>query len=739
MKLQPAAYTDDATPAHAAERMFGLLATLRGGRILLNDIEHPDRSEVVGPGYPAPLPRTFAMISDILSGLDLPDDLDRPLRLRGVLEMKPDGTYISGWAALIGDPAPREVMLRTGTVEVALTAMTWRADLAQHGINQGRHAFRIQIPAALMDGKSHEIELVDTATGQVVARKSCSWSPPKRSYSDFQGFLRSSMTQPLVIAPFMEEDKRAFATMELIANRLAAQALAATDRPLVSVVMPVHDREGVVGTAIRSVLAQTYDAFELLVVDDGSSDGSVAAIEAFDDPRIRLHRLAQNRGVTVARNTALAAARGDIVAYLDSDNAWDARYLAATVGAFGALPDADALYSGLLLFRGEATAPYGVRYGHFNRALLENSNYIDNNVFAHRRSLLDRIGGFDEDLRRYVDYDLVLRAVEAGRVCSVPMLLCHYYFDKTLNAITDNPAHMGDMDRVKTRLVERTAAALERADAADLTHRVTVVIPNWQSLEDIRDCLDALSSRDWKGMLDIVVVDNLSDAAVIDWLRAQEATGRIRLIANDGNYGFTHAVNQGIAAADPASDIVLLNNDAIAQGGAIQALQRVAHARPDAGMTVPRQILPVGTPTVQTHVPYASVAWACDVNISAHHRNVGQVPLYHDGGVLELTYAAFFAVYIKRALIEAIGPLDAEYGRHYRSDRVYCDMMHTLTSMKMYYVPDAHFVHKLQKATQRLRETGAADAAFETMFRRNQWDAETAARFGYRFAEWDIF
>ena len=641
---------------------------------------------------------------------------------------------------MIGDPAPRTVVIRSGQTEIEVVAMTYRGDLLRRGINQGRHAFRIQIPAELMDGKTHQVQLIDKATGAVAVEKTCSWDKPRRSYTDFQGFLASSMTQPQIIAPFTEEDKRAFATMETIANRLAARALSAPNRPRVSVVMPVHNRAAVVPGAIRSVLAQTYPDFELLIVDDGSTDDSVAVIRGFDDPRIRLHVLDANSGVTAARNAALAAATGDIVAYLDSDNTWDPRYLAATVGAFAELPDTDAIYSGLLLYRGEAEAPYGMRYGHFNRSLLENVNYIDNNVFAHRRSFLGRLdGGFDEELRRYVDYDLVLRAADAGRIRSVPFLLCHYFFDKTMNAITDNPAHMGDMDRVKARLAARTAARLSEAHRADLTHPVTVVIPNWQSLEDIRDCLDALLSKDWKGLLEVIVVDNHSDAPVIEFLRLQQEQGRIRLIENDGNYGFTHAVNQGIAASRPGDDIVLLNNDAIAMGGALQALQQVCRSRADAGMTVPRQILPVGTKTVRTHVPFASILHDCDVNISAHHRNLGHLSLYHDGGVQELTYAAFFAVYIRRDLIEAIGPLDAEYGRHYRSDRVYCDLMHNLTDLKMYYVPDAYFVHKLQRATETLRDTGASTALFETMFRRNQWDRETAERLGYRLAEWDVF
>ena len=97
---------------------------------------------------------------------------------------------------------------------------------------------------------------------------------------------------------------------------------------------------------------------------------------------------------------------GKYIAYLDSDNLWDSRYLAAMIGAFLELPDAEAIYSGQLLFKGEQKHPFAVRFGSFNRSLLTNRNYIDINALCHTKELYNRIGGFDETLIRLVDYDL---------------------------------------------------------------------------------------------------------------------------------------------------------------------------------------------------------------------------------------------------------------------------------------------------------------------------------------------
>lgn len=92
--------------------------------------------------------------------------------------------------------------------------------------------------------------------------------------------------------------------------------------PYISVIMPVYNVERFVEDAIRSVLAQTFTDFELLIIDDCSPDGSIALCEQFDDPRIRIIRHPRNRGLAASRNTGIRHACGELLAFLDSDDLW---------------------------------------------------------------------------------------------------------------------------------------------------------------------------------------------------------------------------------------------------------------------------------------------------------------------------------------------------------------------------------------------------------------------------------
>lgn len=98
-------------------------------------------------------------------------------------------------------------------------------------------------------------------------------------------------------------------------------------QPLVSVIMPAYNCEQYIAQSIQSIINQTYKNWELVVVDDQSSDNTVSVINQFDDERIQLIQLEKNSGAAIARNTAIEAAKGDFLAFLDSDDLWHAQKL----------------------------------------------------------------------------------------------------------------------------------------------------------------------------------------------------------------------------------------------------------------------------------------------------------------------------------------------------------------------------------------------------------------------------
>lgn len=107
---------------------------------------------------------------------------------------------------------------------------------------------------------------------------------------------------------------------------------------MISVVIPLYNKEKQIAHTLQSVLNQTFQDFEIVIVDDGSTDGSVAEVKKFTDPRIRLiHQ--KNAGVAVARNSGIEAAKSDLIAFLDADDEWKPKYLATQYYLYQKYPE----------------------------------------------------------------------------------------------------------------------------------------------------------------------------------------------------------------------------------------------------------------------------------------------------------------------------------------------------------------------------------------------------------------
>lgn len=640
-----------------------------------------------------------------------------------------------GWIAKKNFANPVSGYLQIGEELIEIIGIDYREDLKKNGINNGKHGFCCKLPRKYFNKVSRTVKLLSFEKKNILAEKSFFFDNfSDRKFHNFQSFLQMSMVEPKIEAPFVEADKRIFATMEELSNFLERKALNLSDMPLVTVIMPVYNREKIVQRAISSVIQQSYQNYELIIIDDSSDDNTLRIISQYENDKIKIISLSKNCGVSNARNVGLEHSQGEYIAYLDSDNVWDPRFIATNIGAFSEIKDAEFLYSGCFLYSGNDFNPSGYRYGHFNKSLLENRNYIDNNTIFHKKSCLERLSGYDTNLKRFVDWDFALRASESTNMYSIPIILCHYYYDSADNTITKNNDLINHGKDVIKKKEARINKLLSINSGLKLTRSVSVIIPSWEALLDLQDCVNSLLNLSIFINLEVIIVDNNSSEKVVEYLqKISRSYKNISVIYLNQNYGYTLAVNKGIEASNRSNDILLLNNDAYVHEGAIQHLQ--FNCSDDFQMTVPMQILPARTKTIADHVPGADVSNQCDVNISAHHLNVINVPLYSPGDNFELNYAPFFAVYLKRELIDEAGFLNARTGRHYRSDRIFCDKIRLLYKKNIRYVYSSRILHKLQSSTESLKRTDKEQ--FDIMFSRNQWDPAMAKELNYEPLHWD--
>lgn len=195
----------------------------------------------------------------------------------------------------------------------------------------------------------------------------------------------------------------------------------------VTVVMPTYNRADKVAQAIRSALDQSHENLELIIVDDGSTDGTRNILKTYEsDPRVRVF---QNRhsGVSGARNTGLTNATGEVIFYLDSDNLWTRDFLKLMLIGLQ-ISKADCAY-GASRLQGPEGELIGYRGEPFNWDFCVNGNYVDMNVFCHRRHVTTESGLFDTTLKRMVDWDLILRYTKERGAIYCPVIGCIYLED----------------------------------------------------------------------------------------------------------------------------------------------------------------------------------------------------------------------------------------------------------------------------------------------------------------------
>jgi len=552
-----------------------------------------------------------------------------------------------------------------------------------------------------------------------------------RPSSTLAEYLRRAMIRPDLIGPDLSEyDLRIAAYMDGLKNRLAAEYAQTSQDDLISVVLIASDNTGMLADTLASVVMQSYEHWELIIANTGGNPDFESIVRQFNDSRITIIQIESERGLGQARNACLERAAGSVIAYIDDNSLWDPDCLLVLRNRLRA-SGARAVYAALALWEGfDPDARLGagfraIRFSPFNRSLIENQDYLSTTVLVHDRALLDEVGRFDTSLRSHLDWDWITRLTETTRPDAVPCVLGHHFQRRPSEDVA-----AGEHDE-ETALCEIRARLVGRSDwlqpfmtsdgsehvgfAVSRTTRdirkaklvalpiepVRILIPNYESLNELEMCLASIAEHT-SSPYEVLVIDNGSPDETYARLENMISSfERVRLIREDTAAGFSFAVNRGLSEiADGNEKILILNNDTLVTPAWLDELRYVLFKHADAGMAVPRQVLPAGSKAAKLHMPAANPHFECDINLSTQHDNVLDPEFDREDDIVELGFAPLFCGLIRPETIRALGGLDSGNGPHYRSDWILCEAIQRVLKQRILYTPHSKVYHLQGVATR---------------------------------------
>jgi glycosyltransferase involved in cell wall biosynthesis len=200
----------------------------------------------------------------------------------------------------------------------------------------------------------------------------------------------------------------------------------------VSVILPTYNRAQLIARSIRSVLSQTFESFELIVVDDGSTDDTEDLVGEFRDDRIKYVKMSGRNGASAARNTGIRIATADLIAYQDSDDEWMSTKLYEQLLKFAEQPEVGVVYSDMLRVTksGECSL---LSAPEFESGILDatTGRYRVQDIGIGsclvRRKAFDDVGLFNEDLPALEDLELLIRISQKWKMIKISRALVKYY------------------------------------------------------------------------------------------------------------------------------------------------------------------------------------------------------------------------------------------------------------------------------------------------------------------------
>ena len=406
-----------------------------------------------------------------------------------------------------------------------------------------------------------------------------------------------------------------------VARRSAARKRSAIPEPTVSVVVPVLNGEPFLGEAISSALAQTHPPLEVVVVDDGSIDGS-AAVAASLGVRVVQQ---PHRGVSAARNTGIAVAGGDLVALLDADDRWPLERLAVGVERMRVRPELGFVLGRARLFLEPGTA----RPEWFTDELLEGSGALALGTILARRELFESVGGFDESTHICEDLEWLARARDLGITYE---LLDDVVLEYRVHGANTGLPRRRELQQGALRTLRSSVRRKRRRDGLAMGERplVTVVIPAFEAEALLPEALESVLAQDYERREVIVVDDGSTDGTP-----AVASRYPVKCVRQP-NRGLAAARNAGVTAGE-GSLVAFLDADDLWLPGKLSAEVAYLVAHPELGYVLSRmqRVLMPGAPWP----PGTPAEWF-------EEPQPGTLP---SSGL------------VRRSVLEAVGPFDSRF------------------------------------------------------------------------------
>ncbi len=333
--------------------------------------------------------------------------------------------------------------------------------------------------------------------------------------------------------------------------------------PRVSILVPSYNAGKYLKDALDSVYAQTFTDFELIVVDDGSEDDTADVAAQY--PQVRYFPCAHH-GVSIARNTAIVQAKGEILTFLDADDLWAPDKLEKQVAYLDSHPDCQLVFTRAANFFEGQEDTMSPRQRQLYHASLD--NYII--TCAFRRSVFETWGMFRTDYPYGEDTQFMFRLCAAGLRLShcIPEVLYHRrVHDKNLSLTHENVKGK-DIFAITADAIRQVRKKTKREYDASMSplETLSVIIPAYEAENYIAQAVDSVGRQKWAGEMEIIVIDDGSSDRT-----AQAARGPGVQVLRKTQGGASSARNAGLRVAK-GELILLLDADDVLTDGALNAM-----------------------------------------------------------------------------------------------------------------------------------------------------------------------